>query len=175
MPLDPHEVAAASKSSNMAKKVLVTVLLLGLFCVPLALLLRAAPAGLSLHVLRIQRVQDSFLVSFAISNETRLSSGLIPVRLERLEANAWKEFPRGVPGFSQLARPPMLSCTVHKVPGRLRVVAQHYVGLTGLSSFLYRLNLHLHGDRRLNLSPFDKTIIMRVDPVEVISEEFEEP
>jgi hypothetical protein len=155
--------------------VLVAVLLLALCCLPLPFLLRPVPARVSLHSLNVQKVQDSFVVGFAISNETHLAPSLIPLRLERLEGEAWKEFPYGVAGFSLLERPPTLSCTVHKVPGRLRVVAQHRVGLTGLSSFVYRLGLYLRGDRRLSLSPFDKTIIICLDPVEVVSEEFEEP
>jgi hypothetical protein len=175
MPACPQEVAATSEPSKIGKKVLLAVLLLGLCSVPFVFLLHPADAGLSLHVVKIQRVLDSFIVTFAISDETHRASDPIPLRLERLEGHAWKGVSQGVAGFSQNAKPPTLICTVHKVPGRLRVVALHQVGTSGLSTFVERLRLRLHGDKRFSLKPFDTTLFLRWDPVEAISEEFEEP
>src|SRR5215813_9262188 len=106
MPTVPQEVVTSSKHWGITRKVLLAVLLLGLFCLPLIFLLHPAPAVLSMHVLQIQRVQDSFVVSFAISNETHRSFEVMPVRLERLEGNVWKEFRQGVTGFGEHATPP---------------------------------------------------------------------
>src|SRR5262249_23356581 len=116
-----------------------------------------------------------FVVSFAISNETHRSFEVMPVRLERLEGNVWKEFRQGVTGFGEHATPPTLTCTVHKAPGRLRIVAQHQIGTSGLSTFVHRLKLRMQGDKHFSLKPFDTMVFLRLDPVAVISEEFEEP
>ena len=163
-------------TSNIRRKVLVVVLLIAVLCVPLVVLL--SPADVSLHLLKLQKVQDAFVVSFAISNETHGPFRAIPMRLERLEGHAWREFSSGLISYTlsdQNVKTPTLTCTVQRVPGRLRVVALHQDAPAGLASFVHRVGMRLRGERWVSLKPFDKSVVIHSAPIEVVSDEFEEP
>lgn len=178
MQLASHEVTVTPATSNIRKKVLVAVLVVGLSCLPFLLLLQPAHSKVSLHFLKAENLVGSMVASFSISNPPPHLDGLIPLRLERFQANQWRQIANGVSGFSipgSQTRPFILTCTVFRVSGRLRVVVQRQDRLTKLQSFVFRLGLRLRGDRSLPLSPFYKTVIIRPDPVEVVSDEFEEP
>jgi hypothetical protein len=161
-----------------ARLALTAAVMIALVCMPFVFLAKPSP-HIELHFLKALPIAEGVIVAFQIRNAPPSFHSIAPLKLEAIDGTTWKELPGGFGAWTQIEETNVVfCCTIDRKaqPKRLRLVTQYQRTLNPFERFITLVKLRLSGkNNRVPLNPFNKSVALFSDPMEVTSEEFAPP